>query len=181
MSLFSLNTLILCNLQYNLGDTVTVHALRCFYFFPFFSALLSPNSLLYSPVLPTHPHIQMEYKTCHARTPVIVLCLLSAVPHRPIRVSGSSETKTYGKDVVLREHRERHTLPRRSLFGKDVVRARVFNALHVLFSPTEGLFSGKLSASYRGRWSITPGAGFIGKNTSLQVSEIARVLRYRRF
>jgi len=29
--------------------------------------------------------------------------------------------------------------------------------------------------------SITAGAGFIGKNTSLQVSKIARVLPYRRF
>jgi hypothetical protein len=69
-------------------------------------------------------------------------------------VSGSSETKTYGKDVVLREHRELHTLPRRSIFGKDVdERARVFNALHVLFSPAEGLFSGKLSCTpIAGRW-----------------------------
>jgi hypothetical protein len=46
---------------------------------------------------------------------------------------------------MAREHEDESTLPRRSIFGKDVdERARVFNALHVLFSPTEGLFSGKL-------------------------------------
>jgi len=38
---------------------------------------------------------------------------------RPDRVSGSSETKTYGKDVAMREHAELQTLPRRSVFGKD--------------------------------------------------------------
>jgi pimeloyl-ACP methyl ester carboxylesterase len=37
----------------------------------------------------------------------------------PGRVSGSSETKTYGKGVALREHEEQYTLPRRSVFGKD--------------------------------------------------------------
>jgi hypothetical protein len=63
-----------------------------------------------------------------------------------MRVSGSSETKTYGKTVALRAHEEQHTLPRRSIFGKDSDdRARVFNALHVSVSPTEVLFSGKLS------------------------------------
>jgi len=35
------------------------------------------------------------------------------------RVSGSVETKTYGKDAVGRERKEKQTLPRRSLFGKD--------------------------------------------------------------
>jgi RNA-directed DNA polymerase len=38
----------------------------------------------------------------------------------PTRVSGSTETKTYGKDAAGREHEEKRTLPRISLFGKDV-------------------------------------------------------------
>jgi hypothetical protein len=46
------------------------------------------------------------------------------------RVSGSSEAKTYGKGVALREHEKQPTLPRRSFFGKDMnERSRVFNAL----------------------------------------------------
>jgi hypothetical protein len=61
-------------------------------------------------------------------------------------VSGSSATKTYGKGVAMREHKELETLPRRGIFGKDIdERSRVFNALQVLVSPTEVLFSGKLS------------------------------------
>jgi hypothetical protein len=35
------------------------------------------------------------------------------------RVSGSIETKTYGKDATVREREEKRTLPRRSIFGKD--------------------------------------------------------------
>jgi hypothetical protein len=35
-------------------------------------------------------------------------------------VSGSSETKTYGKSATAREYEEEHTLPRRSVFGKDI-------------------------------------------------------------
>jgi hypothetical protein len=62
------------------------------------------------------------------------------------RVRGSSETKTYGKGATRREHEELPTLPRRSIFGKDIdARSRVFNALQVLVSPTEALFSGKWS------------------------------------
>ena len=70
------------------------------------------------------------------------------------RVSGSSETKTYGKSTLVREHEEQPTRPRRSLFGKDSdERARIFNALHMLFSSPEGLFSGKLSGTaIAGRW-----------------------------
>jgi hypothetical protein len=70
------------------------------------------------------------------------------------RVSGSSETKTYGKGATRREHEELPTLPRKSIFGKDVdERARVSSVLHVLFSPIEGLFSGKLSGTaIAGRW-----------------------------
>jgi hypothetical protein len=62
------------------------------------------------------------------------------------RVSGSSETKTYGKGATRREHEELPTLPRRPFFGKDGdERSRVFNALHVLVSPAYALFSGKMS------------------------------------
>ena len=39
---------------------------------------------------------------------------------RPIRVSGSSETKTYGKSAAVRAHEKQQTLPRRSIFGKDI-------------------------------------------------------------
>jgi hypothetical protein len=34
------------------------------------------------------------------------------------RVSGSSETKTYGKGVTMREHKALHTLPRRAILGQ---------------------------------------------------------------
>jgi len=36
------------------------------------------------------------------------------------RVSGSTETKTYGKGAAGREHEEKQTLPRRDFFGKDI-------------------------------------------------------------
>jgi hypothetical protein len=62
------------------------------------------------------------------------------------RVSGSSETKTYGQDVALRAHAELRTLPRRHFFGKDSdERSQGFSALHVLISHADALFSGKLS------------------------------------
>jgi hypothetical protein len=61
-------------------------------------------------------------------------------------VSGSSETNPYGKSTIEREHKEQSTLPRRRFFGKDSdERSRVFNALQVLVSPIEALFSGMLS------------------------------------
>jgi hypothetical protein len=63
----------------------------------------------------------------------------------PIGVSGRSRSKTYGKDYAATCGT---TCPRRSLFGKDLdERSRVFNALQVLVSPTETLFSGKLSCT----------------------------------
>jgi len=37
-----------------------------------------------------------------------------------MRVSGSTETKTYGKGAAGREREEKHTLPRRGIFGKEV-------------------------------------------------------------
>src|SRR5438270_5236285 len=62
------------------------------------------------------------------------------------RVSGSSETKTYGKSAAVRAHEKQQTLPRRSFFGKDTTeRLHIFNVLQTRFSPTEALFSGKLS------------------------------------
>jgi hypothetical protein len=75
------------------------------------------------------------------------------MPHRRVRmphvrVSGSSGTKTYGKDTAVREREEKQTLPRRSIFGKDIdERPRFFKELKVLVSPTEALFSGKLSCT----------------------------------
>jgi hypothetical protein len=64
--------------------------------------------------------------------------------HSCKRVSGSSETKPYGKGVAPGEYEEQPTLPRRSIFGKDSdERARIFNTVHVLFFPPEGLFAGK--------------------------------------
>jgi hypothetical protein len=74
------------------------------------------------------------------------------------RVSGSSETKTYGKSVTARKHEEELTLPRRSIFGKDTDKTpRVFNGLQVLVCPTEALFSGKLSCTaIAGRCRASP-------------------------
>jgi hypothetical protein len=74
------------------------------------------------------------------------------------QVSGSIETKTYGKDARVRECEEKRTLPRRSFFGKDTdERSRVFKGLQVLFSPIDALFSGKLSyTSITGRRRASP-------------------------
>jgi hypothetical protein len=84
----------------------------------------------------------------------------------------------------VREPKELHTLPRRSIFGKDIdASPRVFKVLYVLLFPTEALFFGKVVLyRYRGTMlRITIGTSFIGKNTNLQVPEILVVLRYRRF
>ena len=81
------------------------------------------------------PDCGMEMKNAPASTP--------GIP--PPRVSGSSETKTYGKSIMAREHEGKHTLPRRSFFGKDAdKRFRLFKGLRTLLSPIELLFSGKL-------------------------------------
>jgi integrase len=62
-----------------------------------------------------------------------------------IGVSGSSETKTYGKSRTVREHKEMSTLPRRSVFGKDEsVISCLFKRLRILSSPPKPIFSGKL-------------------------------------
>jgi hypothetical protein len=74
-------------------------------------------------------------------------------PTPATRVSGSSETKTYGKGVAMREHKSLQTLPRRHFFGKDSDEiSHVFNALHILVSPPEALFSGKLSYTALAGW-----------------------------
>ena len=99
-------------------------------------------------------------------------------------VSGSSETKTYGKGVTLREREEQPTLPRRSIFGKDIdERAHIIQCVaRAVLSPRGAIFGKVVGYSYRGTMvSIMAGAGFIGKNASLQVSEISCVLRYRSF
>ena len=66
----------------------------------------------------------------------------------PYRVSGRSETKTYGKSAVVREREESKTLQRKGFFGKDHdERPRIFNVLQVLCSLAEVLFSGQLSST----------------------------------
>jgi hypothetical protein len=72
---------------------------------------------------------------------------------RAIRVSSSTETKSYGKSATVGEDRKQETLPIRHFFGKDSdERSRVFNALYILVSPTETLFSGKLSFTALAGW-----------------------------
>src|SRR5262249_47568251 len=67
---------------------------------------------------------------------------------KAVWASGSSETKTYGKGIAVREPKYLQTLPRRSIFGKDIdASLRVFKVLYVLLFPTEALFSGKLSCT----------------------------------
>jgi hypothetical protein len=69
----------------------------------------------------------------------------------PMRLSGSTETKTYSKGATGKEREEQWTLPRRNIFGKDLdARSHVFNTLHVLLSPPEALFSGKWSCTVMG-------------------------------
>jgi hypothetical protein len=76
----------------------------------------------------------------------VIFILCTPLPDKGYWVSGSSETKTYGKSATVREHEEYPTLPKRSIFGKDIdARSSIFNVLQVLFSPTEVFFSGKLS------------------------------------
>ena len=77
-------------------------------------------------------------------------------------VSGSSETKIYGKGVVLRAHEEQHTLPRRSLFGKVRVRDDVFTMGYGLFALPSSPFSGKL------QYTTIPG----GRSTSPKGPEL---------
>ncbi len=82
-----------------------------------------------------HPHGSLEHRTW---------------------VRGRSETKTYGKGVTIREHKERQTLPRKSFFGKDIdERSRAFNALQALSSPTDMLLSGKLLCTAIGSCTCT--------------------------
>jgi hypothetical protein len=75
-----------------------------------------------------------------------------------LRVSGSTETKTYGKGAKRRAHEEKRTLPRRSFFEKDIDgRLRIFKELQALFSHTEALFSGKLLyTAIAGRYRVLP-------------------------
>ena len=80
------------------------------------------------------PRLWVEMKNAQASTP--------GIP--PPRVSGSTETKTYGKGTTGREPKKNQTLPRRSIFGKDAdKRFRFFNGLRTLLSPIELPFSGK--------------------------------------
>ena len=99
-------------------------------------------------------------------------------------VPGRNETKTYGKGKAVREHEPKRTLPRKGLFGKVLdERWRLFNDLCMPFSPIEIRFSGKLpytALDVRAE-RLLVGSSSFGKDTCLQVSEIERVSRYRRF
>ena len=77
-------------------------------------------------------------------------------------VSGSNETKTYGKDATRREHQENPTLPRKSFFGKDTEeRFCLFKDLRTLHAPIEPPFSGKLSSMTITSWRGAPRKGQI--------------------
>ncbi len=91
----------------------------------------------------TMPALSWAVRSARPRPPCS-RCLVCA--STPLWVSGSSETKTYGKSAAVRAHEKQQTLPRRSFFGKDTTeRLHIFNVLQTRFSPTEALFSGKLS------------------------------------
>ena len=78
-----------------------------------------------------------------------IVSLIRSCGARTDRVSGSIETKTYGKSTTAREHEEEPTLPRRNLFGKGTTEiSRIFKEVHVQCAPIEALFSGQLS--YKG-------------------------------
>jgi hypothetical protein len=102
----------------------------------------------------------------------------------PSWVPGRNETKTYGQGEAVRERKRKRTLPSKGLFGKVLdERSRLFNDLCMPFSPIELCFSGKLrdtTLDVRAE-RLTVGSSSFGKNTCLQVSEIERVPRYRRF
>lgn len=69
----------------------------------------------------------------------------SSQPSEAERVSGSTETKTYGKGATGREREEKQTFPKIGLFGKDVdERARLCKDVRTIFSAMERPFSGKL-------------------------------------
>ena len=84
----------------------------------------------------------------------------------------------------MRARKRKRILPRKSLFRKVLAeRWRLFNALCIPFSPIELRFSGKLPYSTLNIRAerLTVGSNSFGKDTCLQISEIERVPRYRRF
>jgi hypothetical protein len=83
----------------------------------------------------------------------------------------------------VRERGHKRTLPRKGLFGKVLAERCIFNDLCIPFSLIAIRFSGKLpytTLNVRAE-RLTLGSSSFGKDTSLQVSEIERVPRYRRF
>jgi hypothetical protein len=61
-----------------------------------------------------------------------------------MRVSGSNETKTYGKSAMEKERERKRTLSSRPLCGKAAEeRLCLFKDLRPLRAPLEPLFSGK--------------------------------------
>src|SRR5207247_11424972 len=87
-------------------------------------------------------------------------------------VPGRNETKTYGKNDVVRQCEQQPTLPRKGLFGKVLdERWRLFNGLCILFSPIEIHFLGKLpytTLDVRAQ-RLTVGSSSFGKDTCLSV------------
>jgi hypothetical protein len=99
-------------------------------------------------------------------------------------VSGLNKTKTYGKTAMVRGHEVQQTLPRIGLFGKATdQRRRLINDLCTSSSSIELLFSGKLQYTTINMMaeSLTVGSSSLGQDPCLQVSDIERVLHYRRF
>jgi hypothetical protein len=83
---------------------------------------------------------------------------------------------------TARPHAE-HLAQEEASSGKIVMKDHVFSmCCKFLPLPRGALFGKVVVHRYRGTVeSITLGASFIGNNTSLQMPEIPRVLRYRRF
>jgi hypothetical protein len=69
-------------------------------------------------------------------------------------VSGSTEAKTYGKGATRSKREEKHTLPRRSRFGKDAGERFCLEDVRTLRSriepPCSGTWSSRTITSWRG-------------------------------
>jgi hypothetical protein len=101
-----------------------------------------------------------------------------------VQLSSGLGGRNHRNTQAVRERKRKRTLPRKSLFGKVLAeRWHLFNDLCIPFSPIEIRFSGKLlylTLNIRAE-RLTVGSNSFGKDTCLQVSEIERVPRYRRF
>jgi hypothetical protein len=100
------------------------------------------------------------------------------------RVSGRSETKTYGKSAVVRACDGAENSPKKKLLRERYgCKITCFQCIARSSRSHRGTLFGKVVAHrYRETVSsIAVGVSFIGKNTGLQMFEILCVLRYRRF